>query len=54
MKDKNIKEIEIQLKIILNKMLYEENEINLETYQTVENDLVSKLSKFKLNEEGVR
>ena len=31
MKNKNIKEIEIQFKIILNKMLYEENEINLET-----------------------
>ena len=54
MKDKNIEEFELQFKIILNKMLYEENEINLEIYQNVENDLVSKLLKFKLNEEGVR
>lgn len=54
MRDKNIEEIEIKFKIILNKMLYEENEINLETYQNMENILVSKLSKFKLIEEGVR
>lgn len=53
MKNKNIEEFEIQFKIILNKMLYEENEINLETYQKMENDLISKLSKLKSIEEGV-
>ena len=51
MKDKIKNEFNLQFRIRLNKVLYEDKVISLEVYQKMENYLISKLSKLKT--EGV-
>ena len=53
MKDKIKNEFNLQLRIRLNKILYEDKVISLEVYQKMENYLISKLSKLKNINEGV-
>ena len=53
MKDKMKNEFNLQFRIRLNKVLYEDKVISLEVYQKMENYLISKLSKFKTINEGV-
>lgn len=53
MKDKIKTEFNLQFRIRLNKVLYEEKVISLEVYQKMENYLISKLSKLKNINEGV-
>ena len=53
MKDKIKIEFNLQFRIRLNKVLYEEKVISLEVYQKMENYLISKLSKLKNINEGV-
>lgn len=45
MKDKTKEKFNLQFRIRLNKMLYEDKVINLEIYQKMGNYLISKLSK---------
>ena len=47
MRDKIKTEFNLQFRIRLNKVLYEDKVISLETYQKMENYLISKLSKLK-------
>ena len=54
MKDKRIDEFNLQFRIRINKILYDENIISLDIYQKMESYLISKLSRFKSLEEGVR
>lgn len=53
MKDKIKTEFNLQFRIRLNKILYEDKVISLEIYQKMENYLISKLSKLKTTKEGV-
>ena len=53
MKDKIKMEFNLQFRIRLNKILYEDKVISLEVYQKMENSLISKLSKLKNINEGV-
>ena len=53
MKEKIKTEFNLQFRIRLNKVLYEEKVISLEAYQKMENYLISKLSKLKNINEGV-
>ena len=53
MKDQIKNEFNLQLRIRLNKILYEDKVISLEVYQKMENYLISKLSKLKNINEGV-
>ena len=53
MKDKIRNELNLQFRIRLNKILYEDKVISLEVYQKMENYLISKLSKLKNINEGV-
>ena len=53
MKDKIKMEFNLQFRIRLNKILYEDKVISLEVYQKMENYLISKLSKLKNINEGV-
>ena len=53
MKDKIKTEFNLQFRIRLNKVLYEDKVISLEVYQKMENYLISKLSKLKIINEGV-
>lgn len=53
MKDKFKNEFNLQFRIRLNKVLYEDKIISLEVYQKMENYLISKLSKLKTINEGV-
>ena len=53
MKNKIRDEFNLQFRIRLNKILYEDKVISLEVYQKMENYLISKLSKFKTINEGV-
>lgn len=53
MKDKIINEFNLQFRIRLNEILYEEKVISLEVYQKMGNYLISKLSKLKTINEGV-
>lgn len=53
MKDKIKIEFNLQFRIRLNKILYEDKVISLEVYQKMENYLISKLSKLKNINEGV-
>lgn len=50
MKDKTKEKFNLQFRIRLNKILYEDKIISLEVYQKMENYLISKLSKIN---EGV-
>lgn len=47
MRDKIKNEFNLQFRIRLNKVLYEDKVISLEVYQKMENYLISKLSKIK-------
>ena len=47
MKNKIRDEFNLQFRIRLNKILYEDKVISLEVYQKMENYLISKLSKLK-------
>ena len=53
MRDKIKNEFNLQFRIRLNKVLYEDKVISLEVYQKMENYLISKLSKLKTIKEGV-
>ena len=53
MKDKIKIKFNLQFRIRLNKILYEDKVISLEVYQKMENYLISKLSKIKTINEGV-
>lgn len=53
MKDKIKTEFNLQFRIRLNKVLYEDKVISLEVYQRMENYLVSKLSKLRTESVGV-
>ena len=53
MRDKIKNEFNLQFRIRLNKVLYEEKVISLEVYQKMENYLLSKLSKLKTESGGV-
>ena len=53
MKYKIKNEFNLQFRIRLNKILYEDKVINLEVYQKMENYLISKLSKIKTGSVGV-
>lgn len=53
MKDKIKIEFNLQFRIRLNRVLYEDKVISLEVYQKMENYLISKLSKLKTINEGV-
>ncbi len=53
MKDKIKLEFNLQFRIRLNKLLYEDKIISLEIYQKMENYLISKLSKLKVENVGV-
>lgn len=53
MKDKIKTELNLQFRIRLNKVLYEDKIISLEVYQKMENYLISKLSKLNNINEGV-
>lgn len=53
MKDKIKTEFNLQFRIRLNKVLYEDKIISLEVYQKMENYLISKLSKLNNIKEGV-
>ena len=53
MKDQIKNEFNLQFRIRLNKILYEDRVISLEVYQKMENYLISKLSKLKNIKEGV-
>ena len=46
-------EFNLQFRIRLNKVLYEDKVISLEVYQKMENYLISKLAKLKTIKEGV-
>jgi hypothetical protein len=53
MKDKIKTEFNLQFRMRLNKVLYEEKVISLEGYEKMENYLISKLSKLKTESVGV-
>lgn len=53
MKDKIKNVFNLQFRIRLNKVLYEDKVISLEDYQKMEKYLVSKLSKLKTDGVGV-
>lgn len=53
MKETFKNEFNLQFRIRLNKILYEDKIISLEIYQKMENYLISKLSKLKTDSVGV-
>lgn len=53
MNDKKIMEFNLQFRIRLNRILYDDKVISLDVYQKMENYLISKLSKLKTISKGV-